>query len=169
MTMRSLSPGGPAPRSGRGRHAMLWLIAGVFAAYIVTNGVMVFVAMRSPPTLVSQSYYEDSRQYNAVQSAGQASAAAGWRVETATPEPARIVMRIQDRGGRAASGFSGEVSAYRPNDPALDQQLEWREDPGLPGQYEARFARPHAGLWRIHLVLRRGGERLNQELRIVTP
>ncbi len=169
MTPRSASPGGPAPRAGRPRNVVLWLVAGVFAAYILTNGIMLVVAMRSPPTLVSQSYYEDSRQYDAVQSAGQASQAAGWRVEAAAPERGRVVVRIQDRAGRPASGFAGQVSAYRPSDPALDQQLQWQEDPGSPGQYLAAFARPHAGLWQIHLALRRGGERVNQELRIVSP
>jgi nitrogen fixation protein FixH len=169
MTMHTLRPGGAPPPAGRRRNPMVALIAGVFAAYIVTNGIMLFVAMRSPPTLVSKSYYEDSRRYDAVQSAEQASQAAGWRVEALPPAPAEVVLRILDRAGRPASGFSGAVTAYRPNDPALDQALAWSEDPRSPGQYQAAFARPHAGQWRIHLALRRGGERLDHDLRIVCP
>jgi nitrogen fixation protein FixH len=169
MTTESLEGRGPAATGRKRRDSMLWLVAGIFLAYILTNGIMLYVSMLLPPVLVSQTYYEDSRTFEGEQSAENASDAAGWRVATVTSSTAEITFRLTDRAGHAASGFSGLVNAYRPNDAGLDQTLAWKEDPAVPGQYRATFSRPHAGQWQIHLQLQRGGERLNHEIRWVAP
>lgn len=149
--------------------AMLWLLAGIAAGFVAINVVMLVYALRAPPVLVSASYYEDSRRYGAVQAAEEATGAAGWRVVAQAASPGELLVRLADRAGRPASGFGGDVLAYRPNDAELDQPLAWNEEPDTPGSYRARFARPRAGQWRVRLALRRGGERIDQEFRIVTP
>jgi hypothetical protein len=78
-------------------------------------------------------------------------------------------LRIVDRAGQPVSGALGLASAYRPDNPALDQGLSWRELPGRDGWYELRFARPAPGLWAVTLNLRRGEERLSKTLRHITP
>lgn len=159
----------PAVPAARGRNWMLWLVVGIFAAYLGTNGVMFWFASETPPLLVSKTYYEDSRRYDAVQNAEQATAAAGWRVQAEPAAPGELRVTITDRAGRPASGFSGEASAYRPNDAALDQPLSWSEEPAAPGHYRAHFAKPRAGQWQLKLALRRGGERIVEDMRVVTP
>jgi len=166
MTVQLVPPQDNPGRSGKRRDVMLWLVAGIFAAYLATNGVMLLLAMRTPPSLVSKSYYEDTRTFEAEQNAQLKSDAAGWRVAAQAASAAELIVKLQDRSGRPASGFSGEVSAYRPSDPALDQPLVWSEDAATLGQYRARFSRPRQGQWHIHLKLRRGGERLDHEFRI---
>jgi nitrogen fixation protein FixH len=169
MTAQIVPPRVGTPRGGKRPDVMLWLVGGIVAAYVATNAVMLLFALRSPPVLVSQSYYEDSRTYDAGQNAQRASAEAGWQVAAQPASTGELVVRLQDRAGRPASGFSGTVSAYRPSDAALDQGLAWSEDAATPGQYRARFARPQAGPWQIHLRLRRGGERLDHEFRVDAP
>jgi len=169
MTAQIAPPQDNPPRGGKRRDIMLWLVAGIFVAYIATNGVMLLLAMRTPPSLVSKSYYEDTRTFDAEQKAQRSSDAAGWHVAAEAVSTADVIVKLQDRSGRPASGFSGDVSAYRPSDPTLDQPLAWREDTATPGQYRARFSRPRLGQWHIHLKLRRGGERLDHEFRIDTP
>jgi nitrogen fixation protein FixH len=148
---------------------LLWLLLGIAAGFVTINAVMLVYALHSPPVLVSVSYYEDSRRYGAVQAAEEAMGAAGWRVEVQPAPPAAVIVRLADRAGKPASGFTGQAQAYRPNDAALDQALAWSEEPDTPGSYRAQFARPRAGQWRIRLALRRGGERIDHEFRIVTP
>ncbi|HEX7927144.1 MAG TPA: FixH family protein, partial [bacterium] len=138
-----------SPNRTKYRDTMVWLVAGIFAAYLVTNGIMLAFAMRSPPTLVSQTYYEDARAFEASRDAEEATTAAGWRVTAQSPTAREVVVQVTDRAGRPASGFSGDVSAYRPSDPGLDQPLAWTEDVAKPGQYRAIFARPHPGQWHI--------------------
>jgi nitrogen fixation protein FixH len=148
---------------------MAALVAGIVAVYGAVNGAMFWVASRHPTALVGEDYYAESRRYDAVQSARGATLAAGWRVEAQAPRAGEIALRILDRGGRPAAGFAGQALAWRPNDPALDQALDWREDAAQPGLYHAAFARPAAGQWVLRLALRRGGERLDQELRATLP
>ena len=169
MTTPTLSAAPPPAQPGRRSGTMLWLVVGIFAAYLLTNGIMFYVASKSPPLLVSPNYYEESRYYDEEHNAEEASDSAGWLVNPVAATHDDLVIRLTDRAGRAASGFAGTASAYRPNDPALDQDLALREDSALPGQYHAHFGRPHAGQWQIHVKLRRGGEHLDHEFRIATP
>lgn len=168
MTMPIATPEGDAAPAGKQRHTMVLLIVGIFAAYLVTEGAMLFVAIETPPSLVSNSYYDDSRTFSQEERA-QETSDTKWQVSGNPVSTAEVHVRLEDRQGHAASGFSGVVSAYRPNDATLDQTLGWQEDTARPGEYRAVFSRPHAGQWQLHLLLRRGGEHIDHEFRIVAP
>ena len=156
-----------APR--RRLDAIALLVAAIVLAYVGVNAAMFWLATRHPTALVAEDYYGDSRRHDKVMADREASRAAGWQVEAAVQRTNSVAVRIQDSAGRPASGFSGQALAWRPNDPALDQALNWREDSAQPGTYHAAFARPAPGQWLLRLALRRGGERLDQELRIRLP
>ncbi len=152
------------------RDSMALLIAGIFALVLGGNAVMIWIAVGAGPNLVTEDYYERSKHVDAELALREASARLGWQVEVlaALRTRERVVLRIRDGAGRPVSGLRGSVQAYRPSDAALDQRLAWSED-GAPGRYEARFGRPAAGLWRIRLDLRRGGQRLYEEVAFVAP
>lgn len=166
------APCAPAARPpSRWRDGMLWLIGGIVALVVGTNAIMIWIAVAASPNLVRRDYYDASKHVDAEQAARQASARLGWRVSEAAEAraPDAVALRIVDAAGAPVSGLQGALHAYRPADAALDQPLRWREDPAAPGLYRAGFARPAPGLWRLTLDLRRGDERLYEDLIIVMP
>lgn len=173
----STSPASPPPESAapsasrRRGDPILWLLVGIFAAYLAVHGLMMWLSLRDGPQLVTSDYYAQSRVYDKELAAQAASARTGWYVELdpVAAAPGEVALRIRDREQRPVSGLSGTISAYRPSDARLDQSLVWKEDAASPGLYRGRFVHPLEGLWQITLDLRRGGERFYEHIRYVAP
>lgn len=160
-----------SPRYRWWRDGMLLLIAGITLATVGLNLVMVWYAEADPPDLVRPDYYAASKVFDKVQEARIASARLGWQVAALAEHRTHSVLefRIEDAGGKPASGLTGHVHAYRPSDNKLDQQLQWNAVAGQPGLYRASFHRPAEGLWRITLDVRQDGKRLYQDVNVVMP
>ena len=152
------------------RNPIVLLVAGIIALFVGGNAVMVWIAVRAQPDLVTPDYYAASKRVDQDVAARADDLRAGWRVQpVGGDDAATLTLSVRDGAGLPAAGLAGTVRAYRPADAALDQPLAWEAVPGRPGTYRARFARPAPGLWQIRLDLRRGQERLYRELEWVAP
>lgn len=148
----------------------IWMVvAGVIAMFVLVNGLMFWLSLEARPELVRQDYYDASKRYEGVIAARAASTATGWRVAIAPAGTGVARVTVSDPQGRPVTGVTGTALAYRPADHLLDQPLGWAAQPGTPGGYEVRFARPAAGLWHLTLDLEHGGERFEQTFRYVAP
>jgi nitrogen fixation protein FixH len=165
-----VNPPAPAPRS-LWRNEIVWLLVGIVVLVLGVNIGMVWFALRHAPSLVQEDYYDASKRYDSEHAARLASERLGWTLGDvpALRERGRFALRITDAQGRPVSGLAGSIQAYRPSNAALDQTLQWHEDPAQPGQYVADFARPASGLWRITVDLSLGAQRLYRDLTLVTP
>jgi nitrogen fixation protein FixH len=152
------------------RDPIVLLVAGVVLAYLLTNGVMLWVSMRAPTDLVSADYYAQSKRVNERQAAERASLRAGWRLELVPQAvPDTLLLRVTSAGGAPVTGLTGAARAYRPSDARLDQPLALEPAAGEPGFYRLRFATPRAGLWEIELNLTGERDVLHERIRFVAP
>jgi nitrogen fixation protein FixH len=150
---------------------MLLTLGGIALAFVLVNGIMLWVSLQGPPLLVTTGYYEQARRYDKDRAQRAAGAQAGWQIQAAPAagDAATVDVRIAAGAGHPVAGLAGIATAYRPSDGRLDQALSWSADAATPGLYHARFARPAPGLWQVTLLLARGTERLDHTFRYVAP
>jgi len=153
------------------RDPIVLLVAGIVLAYVLTNGVMLWVSLRGPSELVSSDYYAQSKRVNERQAAERESAQSGWRiaVNTAVSDKASLVFQVSDAAGKPLNDLAGAAQAYRPSDSDLDQQLLLEPLEGSPGVYRARFTDPRPGLWEISLALTGATGSVRERIRYVAP
>jgi nitrogen fixation protein FixH len=162
---------GPGSAKRRRPDAIVLLIAGIVASYVLVNGAMFWFSLEAPSDLVRADYYAQSKLVDEALAAQAASDRSGWRVALppAQESPDAVSFRVLDERGDPVAGLSGSAQAYRPSDAALDQPLALGESAEAPGTYVARFARPAPGLWELRLELKGRGQRFLNDLRVVIP
>ena len=160
MSQESTQTNPVSPRFRFLRHKILWLLVGIFIAYIGLNTVMFWVSLDGRPDLVSKDYYEKSKAYNEVTTQREASHRLGWQVRLipSGTGQAPLALWVTDRGGASLPGLNGEVRAYRPSDASLDQTLTLTESPTEPGLYRTAPTSLRKGLWELSVRLARGDE-----------
>ncbi len=153
-------------------HPISVLVGLIFFTYIVLNAIMVWVSLTTAPDLVSESYYEDSRQFDEVIQARAASQQTGWHAELAPQREldGTLRLRVTDSAGQPVAGLQGTIKAYRPSDAGQDHTMQWRELDGQPGNYAIQFdAKLPRGLWEVNLNLRSAAGTLYVTHRVVLP
>lgn len=156
-----MTPAQTAARERRTPDPLLIALIGIAALFLAVNGAMLWVTFRTPPQLVSASYYDDAAHYSQAMEAERASQETGWSATALeSSAPGTVTLRIVDARGRPVSGMTGSIRAYRPSDADLDRALSVREQPEGSGLYVAPFAEARRGHWELRLDLKRAAGRL---------
>lgn len=138
----------PTPAQ-RARAARRWLafVALVLTLIALMNGVLIVVTQQVHPQLV------EAHPYLACVADGDAAAALKrFRQAGATlavqADGARRRITLSAAGALATPAV---VQVYRPDAPALDQELDWRD-----GRVPLPLQLPRPGIWHLHLTSRDG-------------
>ncbi len=167
-----MMPQQPPPETAPGRpvDAVVVAVVTIFGLFLGVNGVMLWFTLGQPPQLVTPAYYSDAQQVDRVLAAQQAQDRLGWHINVLPGSgTGALAFQVTDAQGKPLQDIGGTVSAYRPSDAALDQKLEVREQPMGSGWYQAVFANPRHGLWRLTLELQRGTDRLHRTIEWTAP
>jgi nitrogen fixation protein FixH len=149
-----------------GRH-VLALVVGFFATVLAVNAVMVWLALKSFPGMVSGDPYREGLEYNRTIAAREAQRALGWRVDVAVSGQGlqrTIEASFKDRDNAPLTGLAVTASLMRPVARGADHDVTLREI--APGIYRAEVEFPVPGHWRLDIEARRDAAewRMEREL-----
>ena len=146
----------------------LWIpcaLAGIFAAFLIANGTMLYFANRSWTGLETEGAYQKGLAYDDTIAAAEAQAALGWEVvvEAGTAEPgaAWVEVSLADREGHPVAAREVWARLVRPTHVGYDREAPLRDmgagryrglvELPLPGQWDLRVRVEHAGgVYRAH-------------------
>jgi nitrogen fixation protein FixH len=136
-----------------------WALCGIFAVFLIANGIMVYFAGESWTGLETEGAYEKGLAYNDTIAAAAAQAALGWQVDIqagpADQGEAWVDVRLEDREGRPIVARQVWARLVRPTSEGHDRETALASlgaghyrgviDLPLPGQWDLRVRVEHAG------------------------
>ena len=136
-----------------------WALCGIFAVFLIANGVMLYFAGASWTGLETDNAYEKGLAYNHTLAAAEAQQALGWHVEVdaAPAEDGRawVEVRLADRVGRAVVADRVWVQLVRPTSVGHDREaLLTAYD---AGRYRGSIDLPLAGQWDLRVRVEHAG------------
>lgn len=135
-----------------------WLFVAFAVVVLTANGILIWLANRTWPGLVTERPYDYGLTYNRNLAAAERQAALGWegRLSARLTRGFEGEATFELRGADGGPLGGAEVTAAfeRPSQTALDFTVPLAEDGA--GSYRAGFTLPAAGLWAIHVTARRG-------------
>ncbi len=138
-----------------------WLFVAFFGVVLAANLTMVWIGYASWTGLVTDRAYDEGLQYDRVLDALERQRRLGWQVEIEAALEhgldGRLTMRAREADGRPLEGARARVRFVRPTLEGHDFTIELK--PRGEGRYAADFTLPLAGVWDLHLELRRGADR----------
>ncbi|MEZ6187713.1 MAG: FixH family protein [Planctomycetota bacterium] len=136
-------------------------LVGLLAMCVLTQTVLIVVAVSDPRQHVEPDYYQKGLAWDAHVAEAQASAALGWTIACsldAVPGGARI-LNVDARDASGAPLAGAEVTCEARHRADLDHPLESTLSETEPGRYAGAFAMRRVGVWELSLTVVRGGER----------
>lgn len=145
----------------------LWpmIIIAVLAGTFAMNAVLVTVAAKNPPELMTERYYEKGVNLKQVVNEKQATLRTGWKVTAvAADERDLVLLTIIDGAGLPCDSVVGMCSLYRPSDKSLDQPTSAILPMGN-GRYAVKAASPLVrGAWECVADLSRGEQHFRDRI-----
>lgn len=143
--------------------------AGLLAALLSIQAVMVTLAVSDPSFAIEPSYYQKASNWDRHQRELGVSQALGWRasvhVESAPQAGERQVrIALLDSAGQPVTGARLEASYFHNARSALRAQSVFESI--APGTFSATLPLRRPGLWVFELQGSRGVDRFQQELRV---
>lgn len=140
-----------------GRHVFM-AIAAFFGVIFLSNAVMIYLAVSTFPGNVSETAYQDGRDYNELLEAARRQQALGWQTEASLEKlPAqgagrRALVRLHytDREGDPVTGLQISGALMRPSQQGTDVSFDLV--PHGSGIYAAQISLPHDGLWDLKVT-----------------
>lgn len=131
-----------------GRQVLAAMVA-FFLVVVAVNGVMITLALRSSPGLVSATPYRDGLEWNRRLEDAARQAELGWAAGLDLVSGRRLVARIDDGRGLPLAGLAVTIRLKRPSDARLDRDLAVTAD--RPGRYVAALGGVAPGRWDAEL------------------
>lgn len=121
--------------------------------FVSMNAVFIYLAFKSPPSLVDKNFYENGENYEQIQKKIAQQKALGWTGLIIIPTQTRVNQQqtyevlLQGKNSASLVLNSVVIKAYRPSDAKADFSKEMNNT--NPGTYQAelRFSLP--GTWDI--------------------
>lgn len=136
-----------------------WAFGGIFAVFLIANGVMLYFAGRSWTGLETEGAYEKGLAYNDAIAAAEAQAALGWQVgvQAGPAEAGRawVEVRLADRKGRPVTPYRVWARLVRPTHAGHDREAELTAT--AAGRYRALIDLPLSGQWDLRLRIEHAG------------
>lgn len=130
-----------------------------FFLFLISGSiVMVVVAHKTFPGVVTDHAYEKGIGYNTSISAGAAQKALGWRHEidivSPTEKVARVRFVLRDNSGKPIDAADVKVSFVRPTKAGYDQRMSMT--PSGNGTYVGEASLPLSGVWDVQISVLSG-------------
>jgi nitrogen fixation protein FixH len=149
----------------------VWALLILIGVAFVANGVLIYLAYKGTPNLVSTDYYERGENYQTQQKIeNRMKGSLGWRMEAAREiaasagKPAPVTVTITDKNGLSAEPESVKLYAYRPSDARYDFNLPMTKAGN--SQFSAQAAFPLKGIWDLIIEAQKGDELIKITRRI---
>lgn len=135
-----------------------------FAVIFAVDGVMITIAIKTNPGIITDHPYEKGLAYNSVVEAEQGQQALGWK-STLLYQQNAVHFSLRDASGKAIT--PDMVTAYftRPMQGGMDFSASMAISQN--GQFTATPAFPAKGLWEVRVYAKRLDETYQQSKRIV--
>ncbi len=148
-----------------------WVLGwiGLLVAFLIANGTMVYLAVKSRPNLVVKDYYERGRDYEK-HLLDRMARDPGWKTKIEAPddvgvnEPSTFRFVVLDEKGQPVRPDAVVFHAYRPSDSRRDFSVPMRED--TKGHYVAEISFPLKGVWDIIVSATHGKDEYNTSYRL---
>ena len=130
----------------------LWpmIIVAFLTATVAFNVAVATIAVKHPPELMTEHYYEKGANLREVVNEKQATVRTGWKVtaDMVTEDNSLLMLTVIDSAGIPCDSLIGTCSLYRPSNKHLDQEAKQilamgagryavkTEDPLLRGAWE---------------------------------
>ncbi len=150
-----------------------WVIGwvGMILIVLTANVVMMTIAYKTSPGLVTEDYYDRGKNYDKTVAKRAAETALNWKTELLVPDdirvnsPARYQVLAEDDKGRPLSAEKVSLFAFRPSDANADFSVTMKEDES-GNRYSGSVSFPLPGVWDIIVSIRRGTEQFEISRRI---
>jgi len=119
--------------------------------FVTMNAVFIYLAFKSPPSLVDKDFYENGKNYEEIQKQIEQQKALGWNGMFFIPKQTRVneiqkyEVLLQGKNSVSIALDSIEIKAYRPSDAHADFSSEMTSS--NPGTYEAELSFNLPGTW----------------------
>ena len=148
-----------------------WYFVMFFLVVALVNAVMVTLAIRTLPGVVSEHPYEEGLAYNQTIAAAERQAALGFKGTMVFREEARqrgaIRFSLHDKAGKPVTATRVTVSISRPTQAGHDQSLAML--PAGEGTYSADITFPMPGQWEARVFAYTAQGDYQQSGRIIVP
>ncbi len=129
----------------------LWpmIVIGILTGTVAMNAVLVTVAAKNPPELMTDHYYEKGANLKQIVGVKQETIRTGWKVtaEIADEERDLLMLTVVDGAGLPCDSIMGSCSFYRPSNQSLDQDSKQILPMGA-GRYAVKTTTPLSrGAW----------------------
>lgn len=128
--------------------------------FVTANGIFIYLAFESPPSLVVEDFYERGENYLETHKLVEKQKALGWTGIIMAPENTRINQHqlyevlLQGKHSKALILDSVVLHAYRPSDAKADFSVEMQKS--KPGMYDADVSFNLPGIWDVIIVATQG-------------
>ncbi len=119
--------------------------------FVTMNAVFIYLAFKSPPSLVDKNFYENGKNYEDIQKQIELQKALGWSGMLFIPKQTRVnevqkyEVLIQGKNSASLALDSVIIKAYRPSDAHADFSSAMTSS--KPGTYEAELSFNLPGTW----------------------
>jgi nitrogen fixation protein FixH len=146
-----------------------WALCGIFAVFLIANGVMLYFATRSWTGLATDNAYEKGLAYNAAIAAAETQAALGWQVEVTAglgaETAAWVEVAVTDREGRPVVAEQVRARFVRPTHVGYDRDAALTAYDA--GRYRGEVELPLAGQWDLRVRIEHAGGVYRADRRVV--
>jgi nitrogen fixation protein FixH len=121
--------------------------------FVSMNAVFIYLAFKSPPSLVDKNFYENGENYDQIKKKMDQQKALGWTGLIIIPTKTRVnqkqIYEVLLQGKNSASLLLNSVviKAYRPSDAEADFSVKMINI--KPGTYQAELSFPLPGTWDV--------------------
>jgi len=132
------------------------------ATFLTANAIFIYLAFKSPPSLVVEDFYERGERYEETQKQIEQEKALGWTGLLIVPTKTRVnqtqtyEVLIQGKNSVALNFDSVIVNAYRPSDANADFSASMTSN--APGIYTADMTFNLPGIWDLIVVAKQGDQ-----------
>lgn len=135
-----------------------------FAMICVVDGIMVTIAIKTNPGIITDYPYEKGLAYNSVVEAEKAQQALGWK-STLLYNNKIVIFSIADASGKTIIPDSVNATFTRPMQAGMDFTVVMA--PSKDGEFTANVTFPSKGLWEMRAYARMHDKSYQQSKRIV--
>lgn len=146
----------------------LWpmIVIAILTGTLAMNAVLVTVAAKNPPELMTENYYEKGVNLKQVVGEKQETIRTGWKVtaEMAGGERDLLMLTVVDGAGLPCDSIVGNCSLYRPSDKGLDRDATQILPMGS-GRYAVKTSAPlNRGAWECVADLTAGNKHFRDRI-----
>ena len=142
------------------KNPWVWGILLFVATFLTANGVFIYLAFESPPSLVDKHFYENGKNYDQIQKQIEQQKSLGWTgllvipVSTRVNESQTYEVLIHGKNSTAIELDSVVIKAYRPSDAKADFKVTMNKI--NPGIYTAEMSFHLPGTWDLIVEAKQG-------------